>query len=251
MASPFRFTGALAALASAVFALALPVRAQVSGDGFLFREPAATLSLHGGYARADAASDLFSFSTERLTLGAGDFSGFTGGADLALRVSPRADLLLSAAYAGRISDSEFRDWVDDDDLPIEQSTLFERVPVSAGFKAYVAPRGRRVGSFAWIPARVAPYVGAAGGAMWYRFRQDGDFVDFESLEIFSDRLESSGWTPTLQALTGADISLTPRLALKAEARYSWAEAKLSNSFDQFDPIDLSGLAATIGLSVRF
>ncbi len=87
--------------------------------------------------------------------------------------------------------------------------------------------------------------------MWYRFRQEGDFVDFQTLEIFSDELTSTGWAPMAQALAGLDFFLTPRLGLTGEARYSWARAELSDAFEQFDPIDLSGLSATIGIHLRF
>lgn len=246
---PSRKRGLLVLLGAA---LLLPgAAAAQAGDGFLFRRPVASLSLHGGFAHASAGSDIFAFTTEHLTVGRGDFSAPSLGADLAIRLSPRVDLAVGGSYAGRASASEFRDWEDEDDLPIEQTTRFDRLPLTASARLYLAPRGRTVGSFAWVPNRYAPYVGAGGGAMWYRFRQTGDFVDFQTLDIFRDELESSGWTPTAQGLAGVDLSLTPRLVLKGEARYTWARAKLDNAFEHFDPIDLSGLSATVGLSVRF
>jgi opacity protein-like surface antigen len=235
----------------AALAAVQPVQAQSSGDGFLFREPVASLTLRGGFGHAGAASDLFSFTREQLTLGRGDFSGPALGADVAIRVAPRLDLAVGVGYSGARATSEFRDWVDDDDLPIEQVTTFERVPVTANVKAYLTPRGRSIGTLAWLPARAAPYVGAGGGAMWYRFQQQGDFVDFETLEIFSDELVTSGWAPTAQALAGLDFSLTPRIALTGEARYAWARAEPGDAFQNFDPIDLSGVSATLGVTFRF
>jgi hypothetical protein len=87
--------------------------------------------------------------------------------------------------------------------------------------------------------------------VWYRFRQEGEFVDFQTLDIFRDQLDSTGWAPAVLGMAGADFALTPRLALTADARYTWARADLGVAFDQFDPIDLSGLAATLGFSIRF
>jgi opacity protein-like surface antigen len=253
MASRHLTARALALLTGALLAAAPGVHAQSSGNGFLFRQPSVGLTLHGGYARANAGSDIFSFSRDNLTLGQGDFSGFDAGGAFAVRLTDRFDLSFGVDYAGRVADSEFRDWVDTDDRPIEQTTRFERVPVTASVKAYLTPRGRTIGSFAWVPSDLSPYVGVGAGTMWYRFTQQGDFVDFDTdnLEIFSDRLESSGWAPTAHALAGADLTLTPRLALTGELRYSWANAELSNSFEGFDPIDLSGSSATLGLTVRF
>jgi hypothetical protein len=253
MASPSRSRHALLALAAGVgvFATPGPGLAQQAGDGFLFRAPTVTLSLYGGLARPDAGSDVFAFTTEQLTLGRGDFNAPALGSELAVHLTPRVALTLGAAYAGRTSRSEFRDWVDGDDLPIEQNTEFARVPVTAGVKAYLTPPGRSIGQFAWVPARYAPYLGAGGGAMWYRFRQTGEFVDFETLDIFRDEIESSGWTPTAQGVAGLDLSLSPRLVLTGEARYLWARAPMGGGFEGFDPIDLSGLSATLGFSVRF
>lgn len=244
-------TRTLAVLLGATLMAAVPAQAQNAGNGFLFKEPRVTLIARGGFDHALAGSDIFSFAAEHLTVQRGDFSGLSGGLDFSIRVAQRIDLMLSGAYTGRSTASEFRDWIGSDDLPVEQTTRFERAPVTASIKAYLLPRGRSIGRFAWLPARVAPYVGAGGGAMWYRFQQEGEFVDFNTLEIFSDELESTGWAPAAQGLAGVDFSLTPRLALTGDARYTWAKANLSSAFDQFDPIDLSGLSVTFGLSVRF
>jgi hypothetical protein len=244
-------TRTLALLAGALVAGAAPAAAQGAGNGFLFHTPSVTLTVHGGYDRAVARSDVFDFTTKQLTVGHGDFSGLAGGGDLSFRVAPRVDVMLSAAYTGRVKQSESREFVGTDDLPIEQRTRFERAPVTANLKLYLLPRGRTVGSFAWVPAKVAPYVGAGGGATWYRFRQQGDFVDYQTLDIYNDFLQSDGWAPVAQALAGVDVSLSPRFAVNGETRYSWARARLGDSFVDFDPIDLSGLSATVGLSIRF
>lgn len=256
--SASRVAPRLACLVAGVLAIglvpALPggiAAAQGSGDGFLFREPTRTIVLRGGFAHASAGSDIFTFATDQLTLGSGDFSGPTFGADLAVQLTPRLDVVVGASYAGRSARSEFRDWVDQDDRPIEQTTKFRRVPVTASAKLYLMPRGRTIGRFVWLPARYAPYVGVGGGAMWYRFSQEGDFVDFETLDVFSDELESSGWTGTAHAMAGLDFALTPRLGLTGEARYTYAKATLGDDFEGFDKIDLSGISTTIGLSIRF
>lgn len=227
--------------------------AQSSGNGFLFQEPRGSFALRGGYARANAGGDLFSFVTDQLTLKRGDFSGLTASADMALRVAPRIDLVFGAGYTGTSTQSEVRRFVDQNNLPIAQTTSLQRVPVTASVRAYLTPRGRSVGNFAWVPARLAPYVGAGGGAMWYRFHQQGDFVDFNTSnqEVFTGDFTSSKWTPVAQTMAGIDYSLSPRIALTGEARYTRAKANLSESFTGFKQIDLSGLSTTIGLYVRF
>lgn len=241
-----RLAGALGVL---VAASAPVVRAQ-GGDGFLFRRPPSTFGLRFGFDHPLAQSEVFQFVTEQLTLRRRDFGSLTVAGDISARLSDRVDLVLGAAYAGRGARSEFHDWVDQDTLPIEQRTTFQRAPVTVGLRAYVVPRGRSVGQLAWVPASRALYVGAGAGAMWYRFRQNGDFVDFQTFDVFRDRFDSSGWTFTAYGLAGMEVSLGPRFFLTGEARYTWARATLRDAYVGFDRIDLSGLALTAGIGIR-
>jgi hypothetical protein len=227
------------------------VDAQDAGNGFLFRAPKGEVSFRGGFDRAGAGSDIFAFTVKELTLNQRDFSALTFATDVDKVLTPRFDVRFSFGVSQSTTPSEFRDFVDNNRLPIEQTTVFMRVPLTASLKAYLANPGRSVGHFAWIPSRYAPYVGGGGGAMWYRFRQQGDFIDFATSKVFPDLFVSEGWAPTLQAFAGADVSLTPRFAVTAEGRYQWARSQLSTDFSQFQPIDLSGFALTAGFSIRY
>ncbi len=247
----YRPAGLVAGLATAMALGAGPADAQLSGDGYLFGQPRLTVTLHGGFARPSADSEIFGFVTDLLTVGDGDFTAFAAGTNVSFTVGPRLALGASVGYAGRTANSEYRDWVDQDDLPIEQSTEFSRLPVLATAKVYLMPRGRTVGSFAWIPSAYAPYLGVGAGWTWYRFRQSGDFIDYEDESIGWDILESSGWTPAFQGIAGIDVDLTTRLMLSGEATYTRSSADLGASFFRdFDKIDLSGFAATVGISFR-
>lgn len=239
-----------AALSAALLALSAPALAQDNGAGFLFGTPHATFTLRGGATAPAARGDLFGFVTDQFTLGRGDFRAPAIDASLAFRLAPRLDLDFGAGYSRSHRDSEFRHWVDNNNLPIQQSTALARVPLTASAKLYLAPRGRSVGELAWIPARFAPYVGVGGGAMWYRFMQEGDFIDFATTNVFSDRFTSSGWTKTALVMAGADYALGPRTAITADARYHWAKGRLGPDFVGFDGIDLSGFALTLGFTVR-
>jgi hypothetical protein len=239
-------TGALGA------ALLAPLiaRAQDTGEGFLFKTPRASFSLRGGLTVPRASGDLFGFVTDRFTLGKRDFQAPALDGDLSFRLAPRVDLDLGFGYSRSSRGSEFRHWVDNNDMPIQQTTALARAPLTASLKLYLAPRGRSIGSFAWIPNRFAPYVGAGGGATWYRLRQDGDFIDFNTTEVFADQFQSSGWAKTAQVMAGGDYSLGPRYALTGEGKYQWAKAGLDRDFVGFDGIDLSGFALTLGITIR-
>ncbi|MEP6999849.1 MAG: hypothetical protein ABI969_05190 [bacterium] len=236
----------------ALFALgaAAPLHAQRSGDGYLFHAPEAQITIRGGYDRATAKSDVFEQSIDLLTINKSDFSGINVGAEIGIPLSSRLELSFYASYSHAGKRSDFRHFIDNNDKPIEQSTSFDRVPLTGNLRFYLVPPGRTVGKLAWIPAKVVPWIGGGAGMMYYRFLQQGDFVDFQTTNVFPSTFESSNWTYTMNGRGGTDFTLSPHLALRAEARYTWAQSDLSRSFGGFKPIDLSGVQGTLGLTYR-
>jgi hypothetical protein len=229
-----------------------PVAAPAQSRDYLLGSPYGSVTFRGGFAFARAGSDIFEEMTRDLTLDDGDFNAPAGALDLAIRVAPRFDIVLGAGYVRSSESSEYRDFVGTDDLPISQETEFTRVPLTGSLKFYLTEPGRRVGSLAWIPASFSPYVGAGGGATWYQFAQQGEFVNFETLDIFFVNIESDGWAWTWHAFGGIEKSILPRLALIGEARYSFGSTGLDPlAYDGYEDIDLSGLQASVGLQVRF
>ncbi|HEU4720043.1 MAG TPA: outer membrane beta-barrel protein [Gemmatimonadaceae bacterium] len=224
--------------------------AQSAGDGYLFHSPNVTLTVRGGYSLANARSDVFDDVTRDLTLDRGDFSGFTVGGDLNAHMTDRLDVVFSAGFSRSKHKSEFRDFVDNNDQPIEQTTTFERVPVTANLRLNLAAPGRTIGHLAWVPSRIVPYVGAGIGAMRYRFKQEGDFVNFVTNGVFPAVLLAEEWTLVGQGMAGLDYNVSPQLGISFDARYLHARGDLGPSFKGYERIDLSGVTATVGLSVR-
>jgi hypothetical protein len=247
-------TGTFAPLATLATIVALsaasPAHAQRGGEGFLFGAPKVSLTLYGGLASPTASSDLFTFSMRELTLGRSDFlSGGIGG-DFAIAVSDRYDLVLGLSHSTSRARSEFREWVDNDDQPIEQTTTFRRVPVTASMRYHFAARGRRIGSVAWIPSQFVPFVGLGAGVMRYRFTQAGDFIDYDTMNVFADHYESAGIAPVVQGSLGAAWNLNTRLQLTGEVRYLHGRGKLSQDFSGFQKLDLSGATTSLGITLR-
>src|SRR5215207_9875001 len=232
---------------------AAPVSAQSAGNGYLFHPPIATISVRGGYSRAMAGNDVFDDVTSELTLDRGDFSSLTFGGDLAVHLGGQVDAVLSAGYSRSKHKSEFRDLVDNNDLPIEQTTTFERLPLTASLRYNLASPGRSIGHLAWIPSRVVPYVGAGVGGMRYRFKQEGDFVNYATNAVFYSVIDSAdpdpNWAFVAQGMAGVDYNVSPHLGLSFDARYLHAKGELGSAFQGYDRIDLSGVSATVGLSV--
>ena len=242
--------GAVLLLAVPRFA---PIHAQVAaGKGFLLGAPSGSLTLRGGWALASAGSDIFSFTTDNLTLNRRDFSSPLIGADLAFRVLSRTDVVISTSYEAANKRSEFRKFEDNNHQPIGQTTEFVRVPITVSVKQYLTDRGRSIGQLAWIPSRFSSYVGAGAGTTWYRFRQNGDWIDFTDMSVFTAQLQAESWTMSADAFVGGEWALSPRFSLVTEARYERAHAPIKSvDFSDFSPIDLSGFSTTAGIAVRF
>ncbi len=228
--------------------MAAPVFAQ---DGYMIGTPRLTLTSHVGVAAPIANDDLFNIFTDQLTLERGDFRGFSFGSDVGVRVHPRVDVIVAVTNSSTSNASEFRDFVETNDEPIRQTTELARTSVTAGARYYLTSRGRSLSRYAYVPTRWTPYVGATAGVLWYKLRQEGDFVDFETLDIFTDFFESRGNTPSASLLAGGDYWFMKGMALNVEGRYSWAKAPLQSAFSDFGNIDLQGWQLTAGLSVRF
>ena len=245
-----RVRAAIVVLIAVIPLLPSRISAQGSGQGFLFKQPVFQVGIRGGYTVAGAGGGVLDHARDQLTLGKRDFDGSAWGLELATRVRERMDVALDVRYTMSKTESEMRDWVDLDNLPIEQRTTFVRVPISLNAKFYLGDRGRGISDFAWIPEKWAPFVGVGGGFTWYEFGQKGDFVDIATLDILYFTLKSSGWAPSGHVFAGMDISMSPRFFWTVEGRYGFGGTETGDAF-AFDQIDVSGLQATIGLSARF
>jgi hypothetical protein len=262
MVRPYGTWGTLALVAAALLGTVARVSAQTlpppvsmtqdlpSAD-FLFGRPRVSLGLRAGLMVPGEGSDLFDFVQDQLTIQKGDFRGPAFAADLGFALSDRLDIVAGFEFTRKTIASEYRDFVDNNLLPIEQSSELSQNFATASLRFMLIPRGQRAGSFAWIPSRVAPYVGAGGGLLWWRFLQYGDFVDFQDLGVFSDQFGADGTSPTGHVFGGADIRMYKRLFFTAEGSYVWASGTLDGDFVGFAPLDLSGFRASAGINVLF
>lgn len=245
-------TSVLCALA---LAMPLPAQAQRQAD-FLFGRPGMTVSVYGGWAAPAEGSDVFDEARSELTVQEGDFASPLGMVELAFRVNERVDLALGVEHAARTVSSEMREWVWADERPIVQTTDFSRTRALVSGKFYLLPRGREISRHAWVPNRLSPYIGGGAGYSRYEFSQTGDFAvpvsdDPLDREIFELEIASDGSGFTPHVLAGAQLSLSPRFLVRGEYRYLWGSGELdSDSFQGFEPIDLSGSNIMVGLTVR-
>ena len=230
---------------------ALPSSALAQTPDFLFGAPHASIGLRGTWTMASASSDLYDFVTRQLTVEKSDFNMPGIGFDVAYRITERLDGQFGFEGGKNTTASEYRDYVDNNLLPINQTTSLKVVHLTGSVKFSLAPRGYEVSRLAWVPRRIVPYVGVGGGAIYYDFTQSGDFVDFVDLSVFPDVFRSKGWAPSGHAFAGMEVKLYRGLYGTIEGRYTKATAKLGTDFIDFDPIDLSGFRLAAGVNLLF
>lgn len=218
---------------------------------FLFGPPHGSIGFRGSWVFASAGSDLFDFVTRQLTVDKNDFNAPGFGAEFNLGLTGRLDTQVGFQWNKTDTSSEYRDLVDNNFLPIQQSTSLKMWQLTGSLRYALTPRGHDVSRFAWVPRRVVPFVGAGGGVVRYEFQQSGDFVDFVDMSVFSDVFHSDGWTPSVHALGGVDVQVYRSVFGTVEARYTKASGKLGSEFIDFDPIDLSGLRIAAGINLLF
>lgn len=220
---------------------------------FLFGEPRGSLGVRGSWMFARAGSDIYDFVRSHLTLDEGAFNAPGIAADLAIAATPRVDAVVGFEFSQTSAASEYRDFVDNNRQPIEQTTRLRDLNLTGTIRVALMPRGIGVSRLAWVPRRVTPYIGGGGGLMWYEFTQQGDFIDVRSTNaaVFRDVFTSKGWTPSAHALAGVDVRVQRRTFVTFEGRYLWAAATLERQFEDFDPIDLAGLRVSAGINVLF
>ena len=240
-------------LLAAVVASPISARAQNAGQGFLFGAPIGSFTIRGGWALAWARSDFFAFTTENLTLNRGDFSSPAIEADLAFRAGPRTQVVVSSGLSGMSQRSEFRHFIDNNDKPIEQTTTFRRIPISIGLKQYLTSTGRSIGRFAWIPSRVAPYIGGGVGINQWRYAEVGEFIDTDGF-IFRDTTTyiATGTTVGPVILGGVRFPIGSRgSGLGGEIRWQGGNADLPNIGFFGTKLDLGGFNYLFTVNIGF
>ena len=160
------------------------------------------------------------------TAGRMNFNATGVGFDIGFGAGSRLETRVGVDYALVRALTEDRYNEDEFGLPIEQDTELAQWSVHGELALALAPRGRAIGQYVWIPSAVVPYVGAGAGFVRYSTVMDGRFVDVVDFTIFSERIQSQGWAPSVHAFGGVDFRLTRNVLLTTEARYAWATAEL-------------------------
>lgn len=222
-------------LAIALLAAAAPASAQYGSEH--------ALRLRAGVFTPDGDSEYFTEAEQDFTGRTDDLEDFVGGIDYRYDFGGRVGLMVSGDVYEGTWDRAYRDFEDNFGDEIEHRASLEIDSLTAGVVIDLA--GER--------APVVPYVGAGAGLYSYRLEESGDFIDFTAPgnPIFDAELVAEGETFGYYFLAGLEVPIGPYFSLFGEGRWDNAEDELSEDFDGFGDLDLSGRRILGGVAWRF
>jgi len=190
----------------------------------------------------DDNRELYGFG-EDAPLAKSDWIGGYGGAEWRFRIVPSLWVGLHLDGYGRTLHTEYLDYERPSGLPIEQSLKLSIVPLGASLR-WVPRDGRR---------DVSPYLGAGIDAVFYKYEEFGDFIDFfdDGLPVVDDHFVDEGAALGFHALAGLRVPVSDDISVLGEVKYLWARKDMGDDFGPDLRIDLSGASATLGVSIRF
>jgi opacity protein-like surface antigen len=170
---------------------------------------------------------------------ASDLESASFGLDYLLGLNNQLSLMFSGSYFQGDTTQSYRDFTDNFGDRIRHDTTLDIGSATVGL----------VFHFTGPDSPVIPYIGAGGGAYFWRLEENGDFIDFNrNDEIFNARLRSDGTAFGGYALVGLEAPLSRNLSIFAEGRWTKVDADLKDDFEGFGKIDLSGREVAAGLS---
>lgn len=160
------------------------------------------------------------------------------GADVLWTINPNLSLMFEGEYFDGSTTQFYRD-PSLSDLGHESSLSL--TPLKVGVVVY--PVGRR--------APVVPYLGAGGGLYWWRYREAGQFFNFDTSEVTSQTYGADGVVAGYFLLAGLDIPVRPYWSFFVEGQWQQLHATLNGDFAGFGDLDLSGTELSAGFAWRF
>lgn len=222
----------------------------------------------GGYLQLQMKSDLWDIEFDNMDFRGKDYYDTSFGLGYEYFINRQVSFVLSVEWYDQAKTGIYKDFVgeniDGEDYAFDYGEGFEIehvfsvsiVPIQASLK--LMPQ-RRAGT-------IIPYIGGGIGLYLWKVRIQGENVnpnewewfydpdldaDVEGYTIYPANAEENRISVGFHAFAGIMVPLVRRVTLDIEAKYNYAEGTLKDSFQGFEPFDLSGFQVTAGLSLWF
>ncbi len=228
-----RFVPTLTAALAALVVVTAPASAQqtvnVTLGGFVPRS-----------YDARVRGDVLVANQDFLVFGIRDFRSATIGGEWLVPFGRFIEGGVSVSYSRRTVPSVYADFVDSDGTEIEQDTRLRRLPVD--FTVRVLPFGN--------DAPIQPYFGGGLTAINWRYKEFGEFIDFDAgRRVFDGEFEANGVQAGAVILGGVRFT-SNRATAGFEVRFHKADASLPSDFAG-SRLDLGGWTYQATAGFRF
>ena len=201
-------------------------------------------STYGGIRVLAATSELFAANELDFGITDDDFRISGYGFEFDFAVLPRVDISIGFDTADAETFGSYLDLVYDNGGEIEHSARLSMAELSLGVRV------RLIGG----SARVRPYLMPGATGAYYRYNEIGDFVDFETADIYYDEFVEESFLPGFFA--GADVAVVRlpdggRVELFGEFRYARTQGEHTEGFDGVGELRLDRSGALFGFRVRW
>jgi opacity protein-like surface antigen len=222
----------------------------------------------GGYLQLQMKSDLWDIEFENMNFRRRDYYDTSFGLGYEYFINRQVSFILSVEWYDKAKTGIYKNFVgeniDGDDYAFDYGEGFDIehvfsvsiVPIQASLK--LMPH-RRAGT-------IIPYIGGGIGLNLWKVRIQGENVNPNEWELFYDsgldadvrgytiypaNAEESRISVGFHGFAGIMLPLVRQVTLDIEAKYNYAEGTLKDSFQGFEPFDLSGFQVTAALSLWF
>lgn len=202
-----------------------------------------SIRLRLGSFQPEGDSQYWDDKALEFTGSASDFEDAIGGVDYQVALNPHVALLFSgSSYEGQQRQS-YLDFTDSRGDEISHRATLEIASLTAGVVFHLAGRN----------AVIRPYLGGGGGLYAWRLEEDGRFIDRTPPPptIFRADSVAEGEAYGYYGLAGFEVPIGRSWGFFAEGRWHKVDDELTDDFEDFGKIDLSGRDVSAGVSFRF
>lgn len=187
-------------------------------------------------------SRLWEENIDTFDIGLDDFVSGCGGVEFAYDLNEFFDLAVGVdgCTSGGV-ESRYRDFVREDGTEIEQTLRLTVVPLTFGVRFLPLGKFRSV----------IPYVAGGFGLYPYEYREEGEFIDFETFDIFGDVFRDRGLGTGFYGAGGMEFGLSRTFLLFGELRRHFVRSEHEDDFEGFGDFDLDATQVNFGFAVRF
>lgn len=204
------------------------------------------LSAYGGFMAFQFDSGLFRDNEVDFGIADGDFSGGRFGLELDFAVLPMLDVSVGYSSSSGDVSASYLDFTYDDGREIEHGASLRTTEMTVAAKFRLAR----------APARFRPYLLAGASGTFYRYREDGEFINFDTSDIYFDSYEERSFLPGFFAGVGTDFRAIQapdgrQVDLFGEFRYARSQGDHQDDFDGFGGLTIGRTGGLFGVRIRF